>query len=182
MKKKNVLLVVIILFLLLTNLLFLFILPFSIEFKSPILHNVFNFVLPFSIIGFSVVLILNQYKNRKNNQLIYVTIGFIGFFTGFVMAWLTTFTLNSKYEDDYIVYQSVSDKSHKIIVQTIDEGSFGSHRREVNTLELMPGVSCVEEFSEIILDGKWIKYDNWKHSADTLVYEKFEYKSEINSK
>ncbi|HEY6914970.1 MAG TPA: hypothetical protein VI413_09865, partial [Paludibacter sp.] len=128
------------------------------------------------------VLILNQYKSRKNDKFLYITIGLIGLFLGFVIAWLFTFASDLKYEDDYIVYQSVSNTSHKIIVQTIDEGSFGSHIREVNALELLPGVRYIEEFSVVILDGKWIKYDNWKHSADTLVYKKFEYKSEINSK
>lgn len=182
MKRKSFLIVLVFLVILLIKLLFLFVLPFSIDFKSPILHRAFNFIFPFSIIGLSVVMILNQYKNGKIFRFLSVGIGLIGLLSGFVVALLFTFAADLKYEDDYIVYQSVSNKGHKIIVQAIDEGSLGSHIREVNALELLPGVRYIEEFSVVILDGKWIKYDNWNHSADTLVYKKFEYKSEINSK
>lgn len=135
---------------------------------------------PISLAGLSMLLIYNWINKNHKIKYLYFTIGFCGLLLSFFIAAILSFWRETSYVDQFIVYQSLQNKREKIIQQYMDEGALGSHWREVRVFELIPGIRYSDRFCSTVLNGNWMYTDFHTGNSDTVLYNSYIYKSEIN--
>jgi hypothetical protein len=180
MKRTIKILTYILLTIVILNMFSILIFPIPIEFRSRGFENFFDMIFPLSILGLSIILIVNQINSRLKIKYLIIFLGIIGLVVSILLTSLMNFWGEAYYEDKIILYQSLENKNEKIIQQYIDEGALGSNWREVRVKEFCFGIRYSNRFCETTINGLWVKYDRDSGNFDTLKFDNFIYKSELN--
>jgi len=141
-----------------------------------------DLITPISLAGLSLILIVKQISKKLQFKYLFITLGAVGLIFSLLIIMLISFLGGVIYEDKHIAFQSLDNNSERIIQQYLDEGAFGAHWREVRVKDLCCGIRYSKRFCETTLNGLWIKYDHSSGNVDTLQFENYIYKSEINYK
>lgn len=182
MKRAIPILTYIFLVIILVYLFNLLIYPIPFEIRSKGLDIVIDFLLPLSTAGLSIMLLIKQISKKNTLRYILATLGIVGLIISLLIILLIGFMSSAIYEDEHITFQSLDNKNDRIIMQFMDEGAFGAHRREVRVKDLCCGIRYSNRFCETTLNGLWIKYDYLSGHADTLRFGNHIYKSELNGR
>jgi len=182
MKKVALKLSYIFLIIILANLFSLFIYPIPFEIRSREFNTFIYILFPLSLAGLFLILIIKQKGKKYKLKYLLITVGIIGLIFSLIIIILIRFLGGAIYEDKHVAFQSLDNKSDRIIQQYMDEGALGSHWREVRVKDFCCGIRYSNRFCETTLNGLWIKYDYSSGNVDTLRYDNHIYKSTINKK
>ena len=154
-------------------------LPFQLEFLNNYVQYVAEQIFPLLVIAAAMLLLLKA--QNEDQEIVWgpLLMGTGGVIAGFVLLYFSLMFGAMRYQDANIQYQSLTDPRQKVLVQYIDEGAWGSHYREIYAIDYGRTLRVSYEFSDLLLHGKWLKFENGK-TPDTIYCDNTLYHSELN--
>ncbi|MFM2293259.1 MAG: hypothetical protein RIS29_3072 [Bacteroidota bacterium] len=155
-------------------------LPFQVELQNNYMQFLVEQLFPLSVIGCSLIILFKSKNAEQEGVVLALFIpGVLGFGVGFVLLYLSSMFGGIRYQDANVSLQSQTDPRQKVLVQYLDEGAWGSHYREVYVIDYGRTLRISYEFSDLLLHGKWVKFENEK-TPDTIYCDNTRYHSELN--